>query len=322
MTRESFPYEPITDWSRAGRQRLVEARGALLRSLLDEAFSQAVDGGLSLASLRFHGDDPVAEAVAWCIRRFEAVDLDPARLPPGSRSLRLFTEVRFWVAQREGAAGARRATRSPRPEPPAPPRDTEDAADIDRERQRQCERVCAGLRTLRDRCCAALVGWWLEGAIDLRKALLAPHDPPGSWPACDAARSPKARSFHVADALFRYYAMFAGLVRYADDEPTHRACVLTWFSPAATSRPTRSRAGVVRAALDDMPSRQMTTLRHEGVRVLIHRCTGHAEAAVGMDGGLDRHLARESLRASLLHRFKVDDAALSRRIKALAAGAP
>ncbi len=322
MNHGAGPYEPITDWSREGRQRLVESRGALLQSLLDEAFSQAVDGGLSLANLRFHGDDPVTEAVEWCIRRFETMDLDPARLPPGSRSLRLFTEVRFWIAQREGAAGARRATRAPRSEPTALPHDTQEAADIDRERQLQCDRVHAGLLTLRDRCCAALVGWWLEGANDLRKALFAPHDGPHLWPPRDATRSPKARSFHTADALFRYYAMFVGLVRDADAEPTHRACVLTWFSPCGDEPPYEVAREVVRAALDDMPSRQMTTLRHEGVRVLIHQCTGHAEAAVGCDSGLDRHLARVSLRASVLHRFKVDDAALSGRIKALAAGAP
>lgn len=323
MTHGHFAYEPIPDWSREGRQRLVEVRGAQLRGLLDEAFTQAVDGGLSLANFRFHSEDPVTEAVEWCIARFEAVDLDPRLLHLGSRSLRLFTEVGFWLAQREGAEGYRRATREPHAEGHTTsndaPEDAEDALDG----KRQLERVRDGVKALRERCCASLVEWWLEGAADLRRVLFAPHDAPDAWSPRDVAEhSPKARSFHIADALFRYYALFAGLVRYQDDELTHRACVLTWFSPCGEEPPYEVSREAVRAVLHGMPSRQMTTLRHEGVRALIRECVDHAKAALASDVALDEHLARASLRASVLHRFKIDDDELSRRIKALAKGEP
>jgi hypothetical protein len=323
MTQGHLAYEPITDWSREGRRRLVEVRGAHLWNLLDEAFTRAIEGGLSLANFRFHGEDPVPEAVEWCIARFEAMDLDPGRLHPESRSLRLFTEVGFWLAQREGAAGYRRATRAPRADEHTTSNDAREDADDALDRKRQSDRVREGLKALRDRCCASLVAWWLEGAADLRRAVFAPHDDPGAWSPRDVAEhSPKARSFHIADALFRYYALFAGLVRDHDDELTHRACVLTWFSPCGEEPPYEVSREVVRAVLHDMPSRQMTTLRHEGVRALIRQCTDHAVAARRCDVALDQHLARASLRASVLHRFKVDDEELSRRIKALPKDAP
>ncbi len=323
MTHGRLAYEPIADWSREGRRRLVEVRGAHLRVLLDEAFTQAVDGGLSLASFRFHGEDSVTEAVEWCIARFEAMDLDPGRLHPESRSLRLFTEVAFWLAQREGVAGYRRATRAPRAEGHTTLNNAREDVDDALDQQRHLDRVRKGLNALHDRCCASLVAWWLEGAADLRRVLFAPHDTPATWPPCAAEKhSPKERSFHIADALFRYYALFTGLVQDHDDELPHRACVLTWFSPCGEEPPYEVSREAVRAVLHDMPSRQMTTLRHEGVRALIRQCTDHAVAALRCDVALDRHLARASIRASVLHRFKVDDEELSRRIKALTKDAP
>lgn len=323
MTHSRPTYEAIVDWSHEGRRRLVELRGAHLRVLLDEAFTQAVDGGLSLASCRFRGDDPVTEAVEWCLARFEAMDFDPGRLRPESRSLRLFTEVAFWRAQREGAAGHRRATQAPRVEELTAlheaPGDVDDAIDS----QRHLARVRNGLQALRDRCSAALVAWWLEGAADLRRLLFAPHDDPDAWSPYEIAiHSPKARSFHIADALFRYYALFAGLVRDHDDELSHRACVLTWFSPCGEEPPYEVSRAAVRKALGDMPSRQMTTLRHEGVRALIRQCTEQATEALKGEDPFGRHLARTSLRASVLHRFKIEDERLSLRIKALTKDAP
>ena len=322
MTRGPSAYEAITDWSKEGRRRLVAERGTHLRALLDEAFTQAVDGGLSLAAFRFAGDDPVTDAVEWCIARFEVMDVDPSRLHAGSRSLRLFTEVQFWLAQREGAAGFRRATRAQADRRSAAPARCEDVVDA-LERQQQLDLVRKGVITLRERCCAALVGWWLEGSAELRHALFAPQDASEIWPTREAAfRSPKERSFHIADALFRYYALFAGLVSDEEEPLRHRACVLTWFHPCSDEPPYEVPRTAVRAILREMPSRQMTSLRHEGVRVLIRRCIEHADAALGRGAALDRHLACTSLRASLLHRFKVDDDDLSRRIKALARGAP
>ena len=63
----------------------------------------------------FRDADPVEEAADSCIARFSEGNMDPLKLHSGSRSWRLFTEVRFWLAQRVGAralpAVMKRATR-------------------------------------------------------------------------------------------------------------------------------------------------------------------------------------------------------------------
>ncbi len=320
------PYEPIRDWSADGKRRLVEERGDQLRLLLDEAFTVFVEETrIGLAAFRFHGDDPVGEAVDWCIERFLTVDIDPSKLRVGSRSLRLFTEARFWLSQREGTAGFRRilmqrAMPIESPERGLPPsaesRSTMGSLDAERFR----ERLARGLLALRDRCCVSLVGWWLAGTARLRRDIFAPEDPAREWDGAVAAEedfTPKERSFCIADALFRYLALFAGLVRDDGDEP-HRACTRTWFSPCEDRRPYEVDRASVCAALGGMRSRTMTTLRHDGVTTLIRQCIELAERPVD-DGGLylEVALARRSLRVSLLERFKISDAGLNASIKAL-----
>lgn len=318
------PYEPIRDWSAEGRRRLVDEHGAELRLLLDEAFTVFVERtGIGLAAFRFRGDDPTSEAVAWSIERFLTADIDPSKLRPGSRSWRLFTEASFWLSQREGAAGYRRivARRAPIEaadrEPPAEAALTV-LSDLDAARCR--ERLVRGLRTLRDRCCAALAGWWLAGTARLRRDVFAPEDPPSDWASAVAAEddsTARQRSFFIADALFRYLALFAGFVRDDGDEP-HRACARTWFSPCESRPPYEVDRASVCVALGGVPSRTMTTLRHDGVTTLIRRCAELAGRPPD-DAGLrlEVTLARHSLRLSLLHRFKIVDAGLVASIEAL-----
>jgi len=320
-------YEPIRDWSVEGRRRLVDEHGVELRLLLDEAFTVFVEKtGIGLAAFRFRGDDPTSEAVAWCIERFLTVDLDPSKLRAGSRSWRLFTEASFWLSQREGAAGYRRiVTRRVAPieaadrelSPPAEAVPTV-LGDLDAERCR--ERLVRGLRALRDRCCAALAGWWLAGTARLRRDVFAPEDPPSDWALAVAAEddsTSKQRSFFMADALFRYLALLAGLVRDDGDEP-HRACVRTWFSPCEDRPPYEVDRARVCAALGGVPSRTMTTLRHDGVTTLIRRCAELAGRPLDdASPRLEVTLARHSLRLSLLHRFKIDDAGLVASVEAL-----
>lgn len=320
-------YEPIANWSREGRARLVREQGDRMRALLEAAFETFVaEEGVALRAFRFHGDDPIPEAVEWCVERFQTADLDPARLHEGSRSWRIFTEVGFWLAQREGKAGYRRAL--VRRAMGANALDRVALADESPEAvasnhvdvQRMRERIVGGAILLRDTCCAALVGWWLVGSARERRAWFADDEQPDPWDgafAADPPRNPKERSFHVADALFRYLALFAGLVQHEGGDLSHRACVRTWFDRCSNEPPYEVARVAVRAALGDLPSRQMTTLRHDGVTTLIRRCLALAERPSDDGDPRVRALARSSLRLSLLHRFKIEDAALTDRIHSL-----
>jgi len=121
----------------------------------------------------------------------------------------------------------------------------------------------------------------------------------------------------VADALFRYLALFAGLVQRDGADESHRACVQTWFDRCSNEPPYEVGRAAVRAALSGLPSRQMTTLRHDGVTTLLRRCLALAELPPDDGDPLVRALARSSLRRSLLHRFKIEDAGLTERIHSL-----
>lgn len=321
------PYEPIRDWSPEGKRRLVEEHGAQLRLLLDEAFTVFVERtGIGLAAFRFSGDEPTNEAVDWSINRFLTANIDPSKLHPGSQSWRIFTEVKFWLSQREGKAGFQRiVTRRTAPTEAAdrerPPADDDTPtvpSELDRARIRK--RMVQGFITLRDRTCAALAGWWLAGTARLRHDVFAPEDPPSEWANAGAdaeALTAKQRSFFIADALFRYLALFAGFVR-DDGDDSHRACAYTWFSPCENRPPYEVDRESVREAMNGLPSRTMTTLRHDGVTTLIRRCTELAEPLPDDESDpMKLTLARHSLRLSLLHRFKIDDASLVALIKAL-----
>lgn len=320
-------YASITDWSVEGRRRLVDARGDVIRLLLDGAFTELVDAGVSLGEYGFRGDDPVSEAVEWCIERFSRADLDPRSLHSGSASERLFTEGAFWLSQRVGAAAYRgirarqvgaagamdRVTDTAAPTP-------SDAVIENLSATSQRARIVTGVRALRDATCASLVAWWLEGATSLREAIFEREADAIEWE--DAAkaedRSPKQRSFHIADALFRYVALFFGLVRRdGGGDESHRACVLTWFTRCDDAPPyERVRADVL-AAFDGRPSREVTTLRHAGLTTLVRRCVDVAAQHANDPDEAVCWLARRSLRPSLLHRFKIDAPPLSSALAAL-----
>lgn len=319
-------HEPITDWSREGRSLLVREQGDRMRALLEEAFDTFLDDkAAGLMAFRFRSDDPVAEAVEWCVDRFQSADLDPQRLHPGSRSWRLFTEASFWLSQREGAAGYRRilaqfaAGAGAAPALRSDDASPEAAATTNLEARRLRDRIVAGVIVLRNACCAALVGWWLLGSARQRRAWFADGDPPSRWEAAldaDDDRTPKQRSTHIADALFRYLALFADLV-HRDGNESHRACVRTWFAPCDNRPPYEVSRETVLAATGDLTSRQMTTLRHDGVTTLVRRCVALAERPSGDGDPLPRALARSSLRRTVLHRFKIEDETLAARIATL-----
>jgi len=203
-------YEPIKDWSRAGRVRLVEERGDELRALLRLGFAAFYDGQ-DLAPFGFHGDDPVGDAVEWSIQRFCTADLDPTRCTP---TFRLFTEARFWLAQKVGRkaylrimstrAAAHRAdpsasTANEDPEPRIAPEVLDDLRS----------RLGRTLQQLAARTCADLVGYWLRG---MRRLLAEWFGWQGDGEVETAAPSKKKHSFHVHDALFRFQCLHGALV--------------------------------------------------------------------------------------------------------------
>lgn len=321
-------YAPITDWSVEGRRRLVEAQEDAMRVLLEEAFSSLCDrASINLGDFGFGGDSPIEDAAEWSLSRFQTADIDPAKLHAASRSMRLFTEAEFWLSQRVGAPAYRRIRRREAGAAVAMDRvtDTADSSSSDAVLERlsvasQRSRIVAGVRALRDATCASLVAWWLEGATALREAIFEPGGDAIEW--TDAVtvedRSPKQRSFHIADALFRYFALDVELVRRdGGGDASHKACVLTWFTRCADEPPyERARADVL-TAFEGFRSRQVTTLRHDGLTTLVRRCADVAKQRVDDPDAAVRWLARRSLRPSLLHRFKIDDVPLSCALEAL-----
>lgn len=322
----SDEYEPINDWSLEGRRRLVEERGDQIRLLLDAAFTDFTDErGVNLREFRFRGEDPVTDAVEWSVEYFLRPHIDVEKLHTKSRSMRLFTEASFWLVHRESIAGYRRIlARAQRGGPTSDAAsDTSTSPDVltatrvDARRFR--ERIIAGVLALRDACCASLVGWWLVGMARQRRLWFASDDPWTAWADAVALddRSPKQRSFHVADALFRYFALFANLVQRDSNDLPHRACVLTWFTPCEDRPPYEVARRLVREALGGLPSRQMTTLRNDGVESLVRRCVELAGRSENGSDPLEDALSRASLRLSVLHRFHIEDAAIGRAIDAL-----
>jgi hypothetical protein len=319
-------HEPIIDWSREGRTRLVQEQGDRMRALLEVAFETFLDDkGVGLAAFRFRSDGPVAEAVEWCVERFQSADIDPGKLRAGSNSWRLFTEVSFWLSQRETAAGYRRALAhrkgeySDVEEAPSTDESPETVATRDIDARRVRDRISDGVIALRETCCAALVGWWLIGSARQRRVWFENDDLADEWNtalAADQGRTSKERSFHIADALFRYLALFAGLVRRDGDE-SHRACVQTWFDRCVNEPPYEAPRAAVRAALGGLPSRQMTSLRHDGVITLIRRCVALTDRSWREVDPLVNALSLSSLRLSLLHRFRIKDDDLEARIRSL-----
>jgi hypothetical protein len=292
-------YSPITDWTPEGRSALVRARGWEIRLLLDEAFTTLLDEpGEQLSDYGFRGDDPVTEAVAWCVQRFETVNLDPARLNAGSRSFRLFTEVDFWLAQRATARGHQaRQMRAKSRAAGVDPTTLEDKRAQLGEPQ-FLDRIFATLPVLRERTCAGLVELWFEGSANLR----------GEWFGWSDAQkdsatdmSAKKRSFLVADALFRFLVLLEDLLERATSLGLV-VCGRALFSGCADVAPYRAPdADVARELRLDGP-RAVQKARKQGVRELLVAAFPIACERESLRG----LFAGASLRPSLLHLYDLE----------------
>lgn len=294
------PYERICDWSVEGRTALVAERRQELALLLDEAFTLFIErSGVPLSAFGFRGEgDPVTEAVEWCLQRFATADLDPAKLQRGSDSFRLFTEPAFWLSQKVGARGFR-AIMGRRPQ--LQPLDEERAAGGEAtDLSALKRRVALGLRAFRQRTCASMVGFWLHGSRKLCGTWF-------GWTAPDLPREPaKQRSFHVADALFRFLVIFAALVEL--DAQPERVAAASLLSPCPDSHPYRAVDAEVLEAECLSGRRALERLRREGVERWLHRCIVQADRPLELaTDPLITGLARMSLMKSLLHLYKIDE---------------
>ncbi len=304
-------YEQITDWSLQGRAALIDERGQELALLLDEAFTIFIDrSGVSLSAFGFRGeDDPVTAAVEWSLQRFATADLDPSKLQRGSDSFRLFTEPAFWLSQKVGARGFR-AIMGRRPQ--LLPLDEERADSGEATDQSALRRrVALGLSAFRQRTCASMVGFWLHGSRRLCGTWF-------GWTAPDLPKeSAKRRSFHIADALFRFLVLFAALVEL-DGQP-ERVAAASLLSSCPDSHPYRAVDAVVLEAEGLSGPRALERLRREGVERWLRRCIIQAERPVNLAvDPLITGLARASLKKSLLHLYKINDPQIAADVRRVA----
>lgn len=322
MQRDLKEYEPIEDFSREGRRRLVEERGEEIRLLLDKAFTEFLDAepDVSLAAVGFRGDDPVFDAVEWAVKRFAAGDLDPAKLSEGSRSFRLFTEVRFWLSQKAGRPGYDRLVAAAKRAPDATPpeKNASAGADPNREVLDFGQALADALPSFQARTCADLVGYWLEGTKRLRRDWFGWRDR-GELSEAAERRSKKQRSIHTHDAMFRFLCCFLQLVPAASSVAADVALELTCLSGCPDRspyrRPDRHVCGEL-ARFGVRGPRQVSALRKEGARSFLHRCLNRACDDIDTARGrLTSALAQKSLSATTLHALEIEnDIALRARL--------
>jgi hypothetical protein len=308
-------YSPIVDWSPEGRRALVAALESELRCLLEETFTAYLDEpGASLAEFGFRGDDPVLEAADWALARFRDGDMDPIRIRPADRTLRLFTRARFWLAQRAGSRGFHRieAARADGAGPGAPTDDIDARPAVGVGPTDTLLSVARGVKSLAERTCPTMVDYWLRGTTAMRAVWF-------EWDSADepvpSGLSGKEHSFHTADALFRFSAIFAKFVPQAGALAA-RACVETWFTPCQDAPPFRVAEDVVAARLRLGSPREAQRERHAGMVQLIGRVLHLAETTVGLRDA-DGAVLRACIRTGLLNAYRIEDEKLAGRLAAL-----
>jgi len=310
-------YELIEDWSREARAKLVEARGNEIRLLLDEAFQRFFERPeRSLAEFFPHGDDPFIEAVEWVVDRFVRMDLDPTRLNAGSGSFRLFTEVKFWLSQRLGEQGYKAwkgrteaLRRAPMERIDREPADAGLEADV--RHGDFHDRVAAALRALGRRTCPDLVMYWLVGTRRFCEDWFGLSGEGELSNTVPAARKSKI----VADALFRYIALYTNVV---DDESGGHTCVcqLTLFDGCPNSPPYRAKADLVIRRLRLQNTKVFQRQLKAGVTVLagslVEQALVRSEDA---DEPPDVLLVRACLKGSLRHVYRIEQPSLVKALK-------
>ncbi|AUX43648.1 uncharacterized protein SOCE26_051000 [Sorangium cellulosum] len=329
MKRDLKGYEPIEDFTCEGRQRLVEERGEEIRFLLEAAFEAFLDAEpyVNLAAFGFRGDEQVFEAVEWAITRFATGNIDPTKLRNGSRSFRLFTEVRFWLSQKVGLPGFRHIlAAAKRPRSATPPEELPAAqAEPDAEVLDFGRALAGALPSFRERTCADLVGYWLEGTKRLRRDWFGWRER-GELSEAAERRSKKQRSIHTHDAMFRFLCCFLQLVPAASSAAADLALEITSLSGCPDRPPYRVPDRDVCGELARFGvrgPRQVSVLRKQGAGSFLHRCLDRARADIDtVRGLLTSELTRKSLSLTTLHALEIEgDMALRARIDEVRSGA-
>jgi len=301
-------YESIVDWSHEGRARLVEQRGDEIRALLRLAFGIFCDRR-ALEPFGFRGEDPIDEAVEWSVARFATGELDPERCTP---TFRIFTEVRFWLAQKVGTIAYSRIMRTraeiQHADPPEPSREPNDEPGRSHEvLDAMHRRLARTLQQLAARTCADLVGYWLGGTRRLRSAWF-------GWSATieldNANASKKQRSFHAHDAMFRYQCLHQGLIPDADGSPPTVAARESMFRSCENRppyrRPDEEVALLLPAARVTGP-RSVGKLRRAGLAAILGQLFAFFERdAKDEQEALERVFLRTSLSATTIHALDLE----------------
>ncbi|RKH48142.1 hypothetical protein D7X12_00745 [Corallococcus sicarius] len=301
-----------------------EVFALLLRHSLAQAAKPYGEQNL-LDAFRFKTLD---DAVDWCLKRFATGTLEQGRLSPSSRCWRLFTQARFWLSQREGAAGFLRKMQEleaacRRDSVLAEIPESEGVPVPDLDVQRLVERLSRTLTELLARTCPDLVTWWLRATEELRSLWFdLPIPEPSHQP-----RMKKERSIRIHDALFRFACLFRGLLlQQKDAAPSHLAVREWLFRQCRNVPPYRRTEEEIAAALPltiPKTKRAVQHLRREGVSALLHQLIGSLNApaetadAVAL---MEWQLMRESVTKTTLTAFALDEGAspeLERSIEAL-----
>lgn len=291
-----------------GRAQLVHQHEMEIRLLLDCAFTDFAEDH-ALAPFGFDGDDPVAEAVEWSMARFQSMDLDATRLHPASQGFRLFTEARFWLAQKVGTVAYRRivASHAAAQATELEPMDTKGSLVSSALLQTFMERLVGSLGQLFNRTCSDIVLYWLHGTEKLR----------GSWfgwrgePLPESLlRSKKQRSLHVHDALFRFQVLHQHVLRPVDDEDiTLSAACAAYLLGCANVPPYRRSDSEVSQELERRGHPKPTTvrsLRHRGLSALLSRLILRAQEGAQESVGPDQVLLMDSLSLTTLHALDLE----------------
>jgi hypothetical protein len=303
-------YESIVDWSHKGRACLIQQRGDEIRALLRLAFGSFCERR-ALEPFGFRSEDPLDEAVEWSVARFATGELDPERCTP---TFRIFTEVRFWLAQKVGTRAYIRIMRTRvearYADPPEVQREPNDEPGRSYEvLNAMHRRLARTLQHLAARTCSDLVGYWLGGTRRLRSAWF-------GWTATieieieNASASKKQRSFHVHDALFRYQCLHQGLVPDADGSAPTVAVRESMFRSCENQRPYRRPdeevAPLLPAAHITGP-RSVGKLRRAGLAAILGRLFALFDGdAKGEQETLERVFLRTSLSATTVHALDLE----------------
>lgn len=305
MSRETDDFEPIFDWSPEARRRLIDERGAEIRFLLDDAFTDYADTD-ELHPYGFGGPDPVDEAVAWAMDRFATVhDLDPTKLPPKLRGFGLFTCARWWLAQKVGkrAFHARQARRIGETRGDDVVQEPESRALL---LDTFASRLALTLKDLRDHSCDDLVGFWLGATESWRRHWFGWREDAAKSPAV-AEVSSKTRSLRAHDATFRFAVLFRDGLR--DQSLPHEVVTATMLSPCSNEPPYRVPDREVAKALAPRVSgtREASRLRKAGAASLVVAlCTVLACRPEEPRARLEWLVLRRSISATTLHALDID----------------